>query len=67
VAKGGTAIVAASQSYSGLTGANTITRCTLAAVTNTDAMTSATLFVNLTDNNAAALVADFFVYGVVLA
>lgn len=65
-AKGGTAIVAATQSYASLTGAGTMTTATLATVTTTDVMSAIALFLNLTDNNGAALVADVFVYGQVV-
>lgn len=61
--KGGTAIVAAAQTYAGLTGAGKIQSMTLAAVNLTDINTSTTLFLSLSTANGAALTADVFVYG----
>lgn len=58
--KGGNAIVATSQSYSGLTGNLTHTNCTIQASTTTF---TATPILNLTTANSGALVADFRIYG----
>lgn len=62
-AKAGTALVAAGQSWAALTGANTSVTATLAV---TSVQTTATLFLSLTTGNTGALVADLFVYGIVL-
>lgn len=58
--KGGNAIVATSQSYSALTGANTHTNCVIQASTTTF---TATPFLNLTTANSGTLVAEFRIYG----
>jgi hypothetical protein len=70
-AKGGTAVVAAGQSWLGLTAADTIVRATLAAACDTNVFTlpnSSTggLFLSLTTGSTAAGKADFYVYGYVL-
>jgi hypothetical protein len=59
-AKGGTAIVAAAQSFSTLTGENTQTICTVLATTTTF---SGTPILSLTTGNAAGLLADIYIYG----
>lgn len=64
--KGGNAIVAAAQSYAGLTGAGKIQVCTLAAVASTDVQTSTTLFLSLSTANGAALTADVYIFGLTL-
>lgn len=66
-AKGGTAIVAAAQSYAALTGANKFVDCTLAAVAGTDVQTATSLYVNLTTGNTGALVANFYIFGDILS
>lgn len=64
--KGGSAIVAATQTYAGLTGAAKMVDLTLAALLGTDVQSAAVIYVALTTANSAALTADFYVYGVVL-
>lgn len=58
--KGGSAIVATSQSYSALTGPNTHSNLTVQATTTTF---SAAPYFNLSTANAAALTADIFLFG----
>lgn len=62
-AKGGNAFVAAGQSYASMTGANTATVATLAAVAST-IVSTATPILSLTTGNTGALNADVFIYGV---
>lgn len=64
--KGGSALVAAGQSYANLTATNKIVDATVAAVNTTDAQSAAQLFVSLTTGNGAALTADVYVFGVIL-
>lgn len=64
--KGGSAIVAATQTYAGLTGAAKMADLTLAALLGTDVQSAAVIYVALTTANGAALTADYYVYGVVL-
>lgn len=64
--KGGNAIVANSQSYAALTGANTIVNATLAAIAGAAAETSAAAYFALTTGNTGALTADIFIYGVII-
>lgn len=61
--KGGSAIVAAAQAYSALTGSTKILNLTLAAVAATDVRTEAQLFLSLTTAQGAAATADVFVFG----
>jgi hypothetical protein len=61
-ARGGTALVASSQSYAGLTGAGKIQDTTIAAAATTDVTTAATLYVNFLLANTGALVGDFYVW-----
>lgn len=61
--KGGSAIVAAGQSWANLTTAGKIVTATLAAVATTNYFSGADLFVSLTTGNGAALTADLFVFG----
>lgn len=61
-AKGGDALVAATQSWVTLAG-NIIVSATLAAVAGT-AIESATPYLTLTTGSTAACTADFFIYGV---
>lgn len=65
-AKGGSALVAAGQSYANLTGAGKIVDATVAAVNGTDAQSAATLYLSLTTGNTGALTADVFVYGTII-
>lgn len=64
--KGGTAIVAAVQLYSGLTGSAKFIDLTLGALLGTDALTSATLYLALTTGQGSAATADIFIIGDVL-
>ena len=61
--KGGTAIVAAAQSYAALTGSGTSVNCAIAAT----GPFTATPILSLTTGNSAALTATFVVWGVILA
>ncbi len=63
--KGGTPLVAATQSWANLTGANKIVEATLAAVNATDAQT-ATPILSLTTGSTGACTADFTIYGYAL-
>jgi len=58
--RGGTGLVSSTQSYSGLTGANTQVNVTIQATTTTYSQTP---FLNVNAANAAALFADFRIYG----
>lgn len=65
-AKGGTAIVAAAQTYTGLTGATTdVVTCTMAATptVNGSGVTGATIYFALTTGQGSAGTADIFVFG----
>jgi len=64
--KGGNAVVAAAQSWVGLSGAGKIADATLAAVVGTDAQSSVNLYLSLSTGNTGALTADVFVYGIVI-
>lgn len=64
-AKAGNALVAAAQSWIGLSGAAKSVLATLAAITNTDIQT-ATPILSLTTGSTAAVTADIFIYGVPL-
>ncbi len=59
-ARGGTAIVAAAQSYANLTGENSLVVCTLGAITTAFTLTP---YLNLTTGNGASLIADLYIYG----
>lgn len=61
--KGGTAIVAAGQAYSALTGATKWLDCTLSATPGTDLYTATTLYLSLTTAQGAAATADVYVIG----
>jgi hypothetical protein len=63
--KGGSAIVAAAQSWLNLTGAGKIVDATLAAVVGTDVRTE-TPILSLTTGSTAAVTADVYVFGVIL-
>lgn len=65
-AKGGDALIAAAQSWAGLTGAGKMVEATLAAVVLTDVQSTVDLFLSLSTGNASALTADVYVYGVCL-
>lgn len=62
-AKGGNALVAATQSYLALTGAGTCTVSTLAAIATTKVESTAPIL-SLTTGNTGALTADHFIFGV---
>jgi hypothetical protein len=64
--KGGTAIVAAIQTYAALTAAAKFLSLTLAAVLGTDVRTEATLYLSLTTGQGAAATADVYLLGDVL-
>lgn len=59
-AKGGTAIVASSQAYSGLTAATSVIGCTMA---DTPDITNNTIYLSLTTAQGVAATADVFVFG----
>jgi len=63
--KGGTALVAAGQSWLGLSATGKMTDATLAVVNNTDVQT-ATPILSLTTGSTAAVTADVFVYGYIM-
>jgi hypothetical protein len=65
-AKGGTALVAASQAYSALTAANLATECTLAAAVDWWAA-GTPVYLSLTTPQGVAATADVYVYGDVYA
>ena len=65
-AKGGSALVAAAQSWINLTGARKIVDGTLAAVVGTDEQT-ATPILSLTTGSTGAATADLALYGVIVA
>lgn len=60
--KGGTALVAAAQSWVSLSGAGKAVKATLAAAADTDTQ-SADLYLSLTTGSTAAATADIYVYG----
>ena len=65
-AKGGTAIVAAGQTYTGLTGATTdVVTCTMAATPTVtgSGVTGATIYFALTTGQGAAGTGDIFIFG----
>jgi len=64
--KGGSAIVASTQAYSGLTATTKNLDCTLAAVAGTDIRTEGTLYLNLTTGQGAAATADVYIWGEIL-
>lgn len=65
-AKGGSALVAAGQSWIGVSAAGKMTQATLAALVGTDAQTAAPLYFSLTTGSIAAATADLHLFGVVL-
>jgi hypothetical protein len=64
-AKGGSALVAATQSWIGLSGAGKITDATLGALLATDAQSASPLYLSLTTGSTAAVTGDVLVFGVV--
>ena len=64
-AKGGTPLVAAAQSWIGLSAANKLVTATLAAVVGTDSQT-ATPILSLTTGSTAPVTADIFIWGYIL-
>lgn len=60
--KGGSAIVAATQTYAALTGAGLVVDTTLAAIALTTVVTANPLYFALTTGNTGALVADIYVW-----
>lgn len=64
-AKGGDPLVAAAQSWLGLSGAGKITDATLLAILGTDVQT-ATPILALSTGSSTALTADVFIFGVVV-
>jgi hypothetical protein len=70
ISKGGTPVVAAAQSWMGLSATNKMVKATLAAVCDTDVFTlpdaAGRLWLSLTTGSTAAGVADIYVYGYVL-
>lgn len=65
-AKGGTAIVAAAQSWANLTGAGKIVDATLIAGVGTDIVSAALLYLSLTTGNTGALGADVYLFADIL-
>lgn len=61
--KGGSAVVAASQVYSGLTGSTKFLDLTLAAIATTDVRTEANLYLSLTVAQGGAATADCYILG----
>lgn len=61
--KGGNALVAATQTWAGMSGANTCQEAVLAAIANTTVET-ATPFLSLTTANTGALTGDLFISGI---
>jgi hypothetical protein len=61
-AKGGNALVAAGQSWNGLSGAGKMVDATIAAVGLTDSHTQ-TPVLSLTNGSTAAVTADLFIFG----
>lgn len=62
-AKGGSAIVAAAQVYSALTGSTKCVNLTIAAVGDSDSRTEASIYLSLTVAQGGAATADLWVYG----
>lgn len=60
--RGGNAIVAATQTFAGLTGAGLVVDATLAAIAATTVVTASTLYFNLATGNTGALVGDVYIY-----
>lgn len=64
--KGGTAIVANSQTYTALSAATKYVALTLASVTTTDVYTVSNIYFSLTTGFGSACTADIYVYGYIL-
>ena len=62
--KGGNAVVAATQTWAGLSGAGKTADATLAAIVGTDVQSSAAAYFALSTGNTGALTADVFVFGI---
>lgn len=65
-AKGGSALVAAAQSWINLSGAGKIVDATLAAVDATDVQTASPLYLSLSTGSTGAVTADLFIFGIVV-
>ncbi len=64
--KGGSALVAATQSWAGLSGAGKIVDATLAALLATDVQTASPLYLSLSTGSTGAVTADLFIFGIVV-
>ncbi len=64
--KGGNALVANTQVYSGVTGSTKLVSATLAAVAGTDIVTATTLYLSLTTGQGGAATADVYIFGELL-
>jgi hypothetical protein len=64
--KGGSALIAATQVWTALTGAGKIVDATLAALLGTDVQSASPIYLSLTTGSTGAATADMFVYGVVV-
>lgn len=64
-AKGGSALVAAAQSWLGLSGAGKIVDATLAALIATDVQSANPIYLSLTTGSTAAVTGDVLVFGIV--
>lgn len=64
--KGGTAIVAAAQTYSALTTATSLLSLTIAAAGSASTFAVSNLFLNLTSGQGSAATADIYVFGIPL-
>lgn len=65
-AKGGSALVAATQSWINLSGAGKIVDATLAALLGTDVQSASPLYLSLTTGSTGAVTADVFIFGIVV-
>jgi len=65
--KGGSAVVAATQAFSGLTGGTVSLDLTIAAAGIGVALTAAQLFLSLTTAQGSAMTADLYIFGDALA
>lgn len=63
-AKGGSVLVAASQSWLGISATGKLTQATLAGLLATDEQSAAQLYFSLTTGSTAAATADLFVFGI---
>ncbi len=64
--KGGSALIAAAQSWLGLSGSGKIVDATLAAIATTNVVTSSTLYLSLSTGSTAACTADVYIYADIL-